>query len=124
MTITQERRKHPRVEVDWPAIVQTSHQFIGGDIGNISTGGVFIHCLTSPAQDGPFSIFIKTPREEKPLLATGRLAWSNILSCDDDIDSCGFGLRFTKLSRESRRVLSEATSEHSKSTDRQPDGVT
>jgi len=124
MTIIQERRKHARVDVDWSAIVQTPHQFIGGDIGNISMGGVFIYCLTSPAQDGPFSIFIKTPREEKPLLVTGHLAWSNIPSCDDDIDSCGFGLRFTKLSHEGRRILTEAISEHGKSVGSEPDRVT
>ena len=76
--MTHERRKHARFDVDWPAIVQTPHEFIGGEIGNISTGVVFINCLTSSGQDGPFSIFIKTPRREKPLLVTGHLAWLNI----------------------------------------------
>lgn len=107
----KERRSYPRTVIDWPAIVVTQGQCIGGEAKNISPSGAFIHCLTEPEDNGPLRVIFSHPLRDNLLLVGAELAWSNISNCND-IDSCGIGIQFTKPFSHGRLLPNNATSKH------------
>ena len=107
----EERRSYPRTVVDWPAIVLTQQGSISGEAKNISPTGAFIHCLDEPDNDGPLHIMFSHPLRDKPLLVGAKLAWSNI-SKRNDIESCGIGIRFTRICACDRLLFKDDASFH------------
>ena len=111
MMSDDERRKYPRTDVDWPAMIVTQDGCIGGETRNISPTGAFIHCLTEPDNDGPLRLVFRDPLRYKWVMVTAELAWSNISNCDD-IGSCGIGVHFTRIFGHDHLFLNSVAADH------------
>lgn len=105
MSVGTERRRHPRIAVNWPVIVVTPQLYIGGEAANISIGGVNIRCTLDPAGAGPLRMAFQIPEREEFLQVTGVVAWSHSCEETDDFHSWETGIRFTSFIGDSRKYL-------------------
>jgi hypothetical protein len=112
-----EKRRYPRVFVDWPVIVLTSRLSIGGKAVNISMGGALITCPTCDVEEESLRLVIKTPLPEKSLLVSAEIAWSELDESADLPTLKGIGLRFTRFSTDDRQFLTRMIREKLQSTD-------
>lgn len=106
-----ERRTHPRIAVDWPAMIVTQEACIGGETKNISPTGAFIHCLTEPENGRQLRLVFRDPLRHNWVMVGAELAWSNISTCDD-LGSCGIGVRFTRVFGHDHLFLDSVTADH------------
>ena len=98
-----ERRQHPRVLVNWPAVVETQHGSVEGETKDISVDGVFIFCAKEPEVGENFSIFLK-PSEQRTIPVVGEKIWSGIFSIDNR-KVFGMGIQFINISPEDREYI-------------------
>ena len=112
-----EKRRYPRVWVDWPVIVLTSRRSIGGEAINISMGGALITCPTGAGKEEALRIIIKPPLREKSLLVSAEIAWSELDEHAEHPTLKGMGLRFTRFSTDDRQFLSRTILDQLKLTD-------
>jgi hypothetical protein len=110
MSVRTERRRHPRIAVNWPVIVVTPQLYIGGEATNISIGGATIRCTTDPERTGPLRMAFKIPSREEFLQVTGVVAWSTSYEQMDDFYSWETGVRFTSFIGDSKRNLFQVIS--------------
>jgi hypothetical protein len=93
----EEKRKHPRTNVNWPVSIETAYGKIAAEIKNISLGGAFICCNKPlPLQD-VFRMIMIGP-ENEPVLATAQVAWSNANMPEEMVINRGMGVRFINMS--------------------------
>jgi hypothetical protein len=114
MALKIEKRRYPRILVDWPVVVVTPQRYIGGETKNISLGGAFIRCVSNPGAVEPLRIVFKAPSREPFLLLTAVVVWSNQYEQMDELFSTETGIRFTSFIGDSRQFLSQAISEHAR----------
>ncbi|MGD8995996.1 MAG: PilZ domain-containing protein [Syntrophobacterales bacterium] len=105
MSVGTERRRHPRIAVNWPVIVVTPQLYIGGEAANISIGGVNIRCTRDPEGSGPLRMAFQIPDREEFLQVTGVVAWSHAYEEIDDFYSWETGIRFTSFIGDGRKYL-------------------
>jgi hypothetical protein len=98
-----ERRQHPRVLVNWPAVVETQHGSVEGETKDISVDGVFIFCAKEPEIGANFSIFLK-PSEQRTISVVGEKIWSGVFSIDNR-KVFGMGIQFIHISPEDREYI-------------------
>lgn len=110
MSVGTERRRHPRIAVNWPIIVVTPQLYLGGEAVNISIGGANIRCSTDPERTGPLRMAFQIPAQEEFLQVTGVVVWTNSYEQVDDFHSWETGVRFTSFIGESRKHLIEVIS--------------
>jgi hypothetical protein len=72
----EEKRKHPRVDINWPVSIETSYGTIAAEVKNISLGGAFI-CCKKPLQLRKVFRMTMIGPENEPVIATAQVAWSN-----------------------------------------------
>ena len=109
-----EKRRFPRIPVNWPVMVLTSKSSITAETKNISIDGAFIDCLADLREEESFRIAIKAPTRERSLLVTAEVAWANLNEGSDDLTTRGLGVRFTGVIGESHWALSKVISDHLK----------
>jgi hypothetical protein len=109
MAIGKEERKHPRVEVNWPVVVMTSHGPMEGETHNLSKSGSFIRCPEVPELAESFRIVLKPP-EGQILLATARVVWSDSFISDKSM-FYGMGVSFVYIFDDDRQYLSRVVSD-------------
>lgn len=105
MPVGTERRRHPRIVVNWPVIVVTPQLYIGGEAANISIGGANIRCTTDPKGSGLLRMAFQIPAREEFLQVIGVVAWSNSYEEIDDFYSWETGIRFTSFIGDGRKYL-------------------
>ena len=96
-----EKRRHPRIEVEWPVIVSQGDDFIEGKTKNIAFDGISIFCEEPLPLDEIVSISIEPP-EQQSMVISGKIIWSDIYGIDDQSTTYGIGLCFIKISDEDR----------------------
>ena len=104
-----ERRKHPRVIVNWPVVVNTPGGSLEGEVKYISIGGVCILCPEEPAHEDNFRILLK-PSEHQALSVIGEKVWSNIIDIGYGT-VFGIGIRFTYISAVDRQYTADLVEE-------------
>jgi Tfp pilus assembly protein PilZ len=92
-----ERRRYPRAEVRWPAIMQEVHWPTDSVIENVSFGGAFIRCRMPPRVNTVFEIVIDVPEIERPLEITAEVVWSRSCGLDDELAPRGIGIQFKDI---------------------------
>ncbi|MGQ9646923.1 MAG: PilZ domain-containing protein [Thermodesulfobacteriota bacterium] len=92
-----EKRKHPRVDVNWPVSIETSYGTMAGEVKNVSLGGAFICCKKPLPLRKVFRMTMIGPDNE-PLTATAQVAWSNANMPEEKVVNRGMGVRFIKMS--------------------------
>ena len=99
-----ERRRHPRIHVNWPVVVQTPQGLIEGQTRDISIGGVFIEYEEKPDLSENFQVVLK-PSRERSISVTGKKAWCGNININGKITYSGMGVRFTEISPEDRQFI-------------------
>jgi hypothetical protein len=113
MSVGTERRRHPRIAVNWPVIVVTPQLYIGGEAVNIGIGGVNIRCTTVSEGSGPLRMAFQIPRREEILQVSGVVVWSHSYEQIDDFYSWETGIRFTSFIGNGRKYLFDVISDSS-----------
>jgi hypothetical protein len=93
----EEKRKHPRVDINWPVSIETAYGTIAGEVKNISLGGAFI-CCKKPLQLRKVFRMTMIGPENEPLIATAQVAWSNANMPEEKVINRGMGVRFIDMS--------------------------
>ena len=119
MVDPSERRKAPRMSVNWPITVITSQGTIEGESRNITLSGVFIHCKTKLPEDEVYQILIKLPNE-KQIVVRGQMMWSNLNGRPDTGVLVDMGFSFIRMSDEDQEVLRSVISLFGEVGERKP----
>jgi PilZ domain len=109
MALGVEKRLHPRIPVNWPAVVVTAHGSIEGEVRNISVGGAFIQLSKEGDFSGDSQIHLQ-PSEQRSISVTGRKAWSGNFNFDGKEVISGVGIQFTDISPEDQEFITSLTS--------------
>ena len=110
-----QRRKHPRVQVNWPVTMMTPEGEMDGFIENVSAGGAYIRCGTLLSKNDLFILLILHNDREYSWIGA-EVVWLDIpLSSNGsgEVLPIGMGVRFTVISTEDLGLLSDAVAEHS-----------
>jgi hypothetical protein len=100
----RERRKSPRISVNWPITIITSQGMIEGESRNITPSGVFIHCKKKLPEDEVYQLIIKLPNG-KQIIVKGQMMWSNLNGREDTGALVDMGFSFIKMSDQDQKVL-------------------
>ena len=109
MALGVEKRLHPRIPVNWPAVVVTANGSIEGEVRNISVGGAFIQYSEEGDLNGDLQIVLK-PSEQRSIPVTGRKVWSGNFSFDGKIVYSEVGVQFTDISPEDGEYIASLAS--------------
>jgi hypothetical protein len=107
-----EKRKLPRIEVQWPVTMITEKGSVEGEARNITVEGVFIHCMERLSLNEAYRLVIKPAGEKIEVM--GKLLWSNLDSAADRDTLPGMGFGFVKVSDGDRELLREAIEKYRK----------
>ena len=104
----REKRKDPRIEVNWPIRVFADNKSIAGNAKDINLRGICILCKDPLRLEGNISIRIFPPNC-KPINLVGKIAWSAryALDMDDNNVVVCIGLSFIELPIKDRHLLKE-----------------
>lgn len=105
MSILEERRRHPRAKVKWPATVLTPQTQIEGQVENVSSVGAFISFMEAPPLEWDLRLVIKPPNHPT-ISAVAKVIWSTVLPTDEGSPRFGVGVQFTRISEGDRQFLS------------------
>ncbi len=89
----ENRRRHQRMAVSWPASMQTSGGTIRVGLQNISLGGAFVLCQRPLPLKHRFRLSVDPP-QFAGLSLNAEVVWSNINVPDDKVVNRGMGVRF------------------------------
>ena len=110
----REKRKHPRIDVEWPVTMMTAEVDIDGEIENISADGAYIRCRMLLLENDIFVMGI-WDLDGKPLWIGAEVVWTNFTPTPDPGPTpIGVGVRFTTISEEDLQLLVNVLSEYSK----------
>lgn len=107
-----EKRKLPRIEVQWPVTLVTEKGAVEGEARNITVEGVFIHCLERLTVNETYRLVIKPAGERIEVM--GKLLWSNLDSAADRDVLPGMGFCFVKVGEGDRELLRQAIQKYIK----------
>ena len=93
----EEKREHPRTDVNWPVSIETAYATIAAEVKNISLGGAFISCSKPLRLKKIFNMTMMCPGDE-PLLVIAQVAWSNANMPEEKVVTRGMGVRFINMS--------------------------
>ena len=108
MAVLQERRQHPRINVEWPVGMSTAHRLIDGIIDNISLGGAFIRCLELPRLHESAVLNIKISEHRYSITAPAEIVRFEDLDSDDQSLYYGLGVKLKEVSRKDSVLLTNA----------------
>lgn len=105
-----EKRKDPRIHVNWPIKVFVDNKSIEGNTKDINLQGMYIQCKDPFRLEGNLSISIFPPNR-RSINVVGKTAWSNCyaLDMDNNNEPVCIGLSFVKLDVKGRHILKEMT---------------
>ncbi len=121
MVDPSEKRKAPRINVNWPITIITSRGTIEGESRNITPSGIFIHCKKKLPEDEVYQMIIKLPNG-KQIIVKGQLTWSNLNGREDTGSLVDMGFSFIKMSDQDQTVLRTVISVFGEGGERKPKG--
>ena len=121
MVDASERRKAPRINVNWPITIITSQGTIEGESRNITPSGIFIHCKKKLPENEVYQMIIKLPNG-KQIIVKGQLTWSNLNGREDTGSLVDMGFSFIKMSDQDQTVLRTVISVFGEGGERKPKG--
>ena len=119
MVEPNERRRAPRINVNWPITIITSQGMIEGESRNITPSGVFIHCKRKLPEDEAYQMIIKLPNG-KQIVVRGQMMWSNLNGREDTGALVDMGFSFIKMSEQDQKVLRAVISHFGERGERKP----
>jgi Tfp pilus assembly protein PilZ len=107
----KEMRRHPRLEISWPAVVEINHGSIKARLKDISLGGAFVICDESMPLKEKFRLYVEVPDADTFAL-NAEVVWSNMNVPKEKVIHRGMGIRFVQNTAAARKRLEEAISRH------------
>ena len=101
-----ERRKAPRIKVNWPIEVSLDDRTIEGIAKNITLKGLFVCCDEPLSFEENYRISIFT-HNHKAINVVGKPIWSDSYAKDDKNAPVCIGLSFIKISTKNLHSLKE-----------------
>jgi uncharacterized protein (TIGR02266 family) len=95
--VGEQKRKHPRANINWRVSMETSEGTLEAEVRNISLGGAFI-CCNKPLPVGEVFHLTMMGPDNEPVAATAEVVWSNVHIPDEKVINRGMGVRFIKMS--------------------------
>ena len=95
--VGEEKRQHPRADINWSVSMETPDGTIEAEVKNISLGGAFICCKKPLSLGEVFRLTMIVPDNE-PVIANAEVVWSNVNVPDEKVINRGMGVRFIKMS--------------------------
>jgi Tfp pilus assembly protein PilZ len=105
----QEKRRHPRVEISWPAFLEKAEQRQEVQLKDISLGGAFVICQEPLALQDQFKVTFILP-DQGSLQLNAEVVWSNVNMPSDKVVNRGMGIRFINNEEKQRQILQNAIS--------------
>jgi hypothetical protein len=105
--VKNKKRLYSRVEVSWPVTILTGKKVITGEIKDISLGGALIRCQELISREESFELKI----EITDLFSVSTKVENvrcNIDKSHRDPMTCYLAVRFTDMTKDQRRILSNA----------------
>jgi len=96
----QEKRKHPRISVNIPAVYRSASLTVDLYVVNLSQSGAFLACPVLDVGGAVGEILLTLPGQLNPLVLHGRVVWTHHLP-----PRSGMGFIFTELERDHRLSL-------------------
>jgi len=111
MNTQSERRRDPRIPVDWPVVLKTPKGAIRGKTANISISGLALLLFSEVPEIGDeFKIILK-PSEDHEISVTCKKIWSGSIILDESVYS-GIGVCFTKISPSDREIIASLVADY------------
>jgi hypothetical protein len=104
MPSERERRRHPRVPVDWPVVIRTKDRTTVGDARNISARGALIQTERPLHPKQKFRAFM-VPANHQAFGVTFEVAWVKARASGRRISTYVIGIRFTRLLKDDGQFL-------------------
>ncbi len=92
------RRKHPRVEFDWPVIILSEEITISGKLKDISRGGALVLVEADLDLGSIISMAIEIPEFEDVISVKGEIVRAVSLLDEAETSLFALGVRFTEIS--------------------------
>jgi hypothetical protein len=107
----EEKRKHERVTVSWPATMKIPERRIQVQLKNISLGGAFIICQEPLAIKERLRLDINAPHQDAFAL-NAEVVWSNTHVPQEKVIHRGMGVRFVQNQNEDLEHLNNTIDFH------------
>ncbi|MBN2124168.1 MAG: PilZ domain-containing protein [Deltaproteobacteria bacterium] len=111
MARDQDRRRKPRVGVQWPVSILADHGTVLGETKNITIEGLFIRCDEPLRIDETYRMAIAPP-DEPAIGFTGRIVWSDFYGIGDDSSAYGIGICLVEISDEDFALFRNLIAQH------------
>jgi hypothetical protein len=98
MTNQRERRRHPRVVVDWPVVIITKHGATVGNARNISARGALIRSEAPLCPNDRSRLFL-VPPDRLAFRVSFEVAWMGPEDSPRRASDYSMGVRFIRMSR-------------------------
>jgi hypothetical protein len=105
----EERRKHERVELQWPVTILADYATIEGETVNISLDGVYIRCEEPLLLNESYRMSILPPNHDA-IEILGKVVRSEFYGMGEDNSTFGMGVCVVEISEEQRKALSALVS--------------
>jgi hypothetical protein len=109
--ISKDRRRYPRVQVNWPVVILENDRAREGELREISLGGAFIRSDKPLNLKERSKLYIIVPNS-KTFTVYFEVVWLRVDCSVGDIPPCGMGIRFTRVSSFDRQYLTEVISNY------------
>ena len=108
-------RHFARAKIKWPVSMSTEDRSTDGVTLNLSPNGAYIGCANPLRLHEVFDVSIDVPNSDSSIQATVEVVFSNIYGPDDAISPRGMGVRFLKISGQSRQIIAKEILQHLRS---------
>jgi len=116
-----DNRHFARAKIKWAVSMSTDDRSADGVTLNLSTNGAYIGCAHPLRLNEVFDVTIDVPNSDSSIQATVEVVFSNIYGPDDAVSPRGMGVRFLKISSQSRRIIAQEILQHLRSDKAQID---
>ena len=110
-----DNRHFARAKIKWPVSMSTEDRSTDGVTLNLSPNGAYIGCANPLRLHEVFDVSIDVPNSDSSIRATVEVVFSNIYGPDDAISPRGMGVRFLKISGQSRQIIAKEILQHLRS---------
>lgn len=109
----EEKRQHPRAEIDWIASIQRGEHFLDAVVADVSHTGISVCCDHKfiPGEEVRISIELE---DRLPLVIDAKVIWARILSPDETCGLYKMGFQFIDISDEDLELVDFAVSRYLK----------
>jgi hypothetical protein len=109
--MTEEKRRHPRTEIKWPAVLITEGGHVFGQTLDLSIGGALIRSWEKPDFLSSFALIIRPPIRRLSMRVTAERVWATTFRLDSKTKVHAVGVRFIEVVDDDLEFLNRVISQ-------------